>query len=150
MSFQSFPLAIGGIRLACCLRLQSPLWSVHPWFLQGQRLLRPLCDEKDQKERSFLCCMKWSWEADCQLGRLLAQGFVTLVLMMINSYIYSTNDLMLFKFQIFNQDLSWCLVSTKDSKSSFEASCSHFEVHEKLHHYWITHKLWNLNLLEFF
>jgi len=41
---------------------------------------------------------------------------------MINSCCYSTNGLVLFKFQIFNQDLSWCLASIKDSKSSFEAN----------------------------
>ena len=40
---------------------------------------------------------------------------------MINSYSYSTNDLVFIKFQIFNQDLSRCLASTKNSKSSFEA-----------------------------
>jgi len=53
---------------------------------------------------------------------LLAQRPITLILMMINSYSYSTNDLMFIKFQIFNQDFSQCLVSTKDSKSSFEAN----------------------------
>ena len=37
--------------------------------------------------------------------------------MMINSCSYRTNDLVLIKFQIFNQDLSQCLASTKDSKS---------------------------------
>ena len=41
---------------------------------------------------------------------------------MINSCNYSTNDLVFIKFQIFNQDLSRCLASIKDSKSSFEAS----------------------------
>jgi len=28
----------------------------------------------------------------------------------INSYTYTTNDIVFIKFQIFNQDLSWCLV----------------------------------------
>jgi len=37
---------------------------------------------------------------------VLAQKPITLVLMMINSYSYSTNDLVFIKFQIFNQDLS--------------------------------------------
>ena len=45
---------------------------------------------------------------------------VTLVLMIINSCSYSTNDLVFIKFQIFDQDLNRCLASTKDSKSSFE------------------------------
>ena len=52
---------------------------------------------------------------------MLAQRLITLILMMINSYNYSTNDLTFIKFQMFNQDLSQCLASTKDSKSSFEA-----------------------------
>ena len=55
-------------------------------------------------------------------GRLLAQRLITLVLMMINSCSYSTNDLVFIKFQIFDQDLSRYLASTKDSKSSFGAS----------------------------
>ena len=55
-------------------------------------------------------------------GRLLAQRPITLVLMMINSCSYNANDLVLIKFQIFDQDLSRCLASMKDSKSSFEAS----------------------------
>ena len=53
--------------------------------------------------------------------RLLAQRLVTLVLMMINSCTYNTNNLVFIKFQIFNQDLSRCLASTKNLKSSFEA-----------------------------
>ena len=53
---------------------------------------------------------------------LLAQRPITLVLMMNNLCSYSTNDLVLFKFQIFNQDVSWCLALTKNSKSSFEVS----------------------------
>jgi len=55
-------------------------------------------------------------------SKVLAQRPITLILMMINSCNYSTNDLVLFKFQIFNQDLSWFLGSTNDSKLSFEAS----------------------------
>ena len=66
-------------------------------------------------------------------GRLLAQKTITLVLMMIHSCRFSTNDLVFIKFQIFNQDLSRCLASIKDSKSSFEASMcwfksSHFKI----------------------
>ena len=53
---------------------------------------------------------------------MLAQRPSTLVLMMINSCSYSTNDLIFNKFQIFDHDLGRCLASTKDSKSSFEAS----------------------------
>jgi len=53
---------------------------------------------------------------------VLAQRPITLVLMMINSYSYSTNDLVFNKFQIFDQDLSRCLALTKDAKSSFETS----------------------------
>ena len=41
---------------------------------------------------------------------------------MINSCSYSTNDLVFIKFQIFNEDLSRCLASTKGSKSSFETN----------------------------
>ena len=52
-------------------------------------------------------------------SKVLAQRPVTLVLMMINLYNYSTNDFMLFKFQIFNQDRSWCLASTKKFKIKF-------------------------------
>jgi len=51
----------------------------------------------------------------------MAQKPITLILMM-NSCSYSTNDLVLIKFQIFYQDFSRCLASTKDSKSSFELS----------------------------
>ena len=51
---------------------------------------------------------------------MLAQRPITLVLMMINSCSYSTNDLVFNKFQILYQDLSRYLVLTKDSKSSFE------------------------------
>jgi len=40
---------------------------------------------------------------------------------MINSYSYKTHNLVFIKFQIFDQDLSWCLTSTKDLNSSFEA-----------------------------
>ena len=57
-----------------------------------------------------------------QYIKVLAQRPIILVLMMINLYNYSNNDLVLFKFQIFIQDLSWYLVSTKDSKSKFEAN----------------------------
>jgi len=53
---------------------------------------------------------------------MLAQRPITLVLMMINSCSYSTNDLVFNKFQIFGQDLSRCLALIKYSKSSFEAS----------------------------
>ena len=53
---------------------------------------------------------------------MLAQRPITLVLMMINSYSYSTNDLVFNKFQIFDQDFSRCLASMKDSKSTFEPS----------------------------
>ena len=53
---------------------------------------------------------------------LLARRPITLVLMMINSYSYNTNDLVFIKFQIFNQHLSRCLTSIKDSKSTFETS----------------------------
>jgi len=52
---------------------------------------------------------------------LLAQRPFTLVLMMINSCSYSTNNLVFIKSQIFNQDLSRCLALVKDSKSGFEA-----------------------------
>ena len=45
--------------------------------------------------------------------RLLDQRPITLVLMMINSCTYRTNNLVFIKFQIFNQDLSQCLASTK-------------------------------------
>ena len=45
-------------------------------------------------------------------GRLLAQRPFTLVLMMINSRSYSTNDPVFILFQIFDQDYSWCLAST--------------------------------------
>ena len=41
---------------------------------------------------------------------------------MINSCSYSTNDLVFNWSQICDQDLSRCLASTKDLKSSFEAS----------------------------
>ena len=47
---------------------------------------------------------------------------ITLILMMINSCSYCSNDLMFNKFQIFDQDLSQCLASIKDSRSAFEAS----------------------------
>ena len=53
---------------------------------------------------------------------LLAQRPITLVLMMINSCSYSTNDLVFTKSQICDQDLSRCLTSTKDLKSSFGAN----------------------------
>ena len=53
-------------------------------------------------------------------GEIVSPKALTLVLMMINSCSYSTNDLVLFKFQIINQDLSWYLALIKDSKSSFE------------------------------
>ena len=39
---------------------------------------------------------------------------ITLVLMMINSYSYSTNDLVFIQFQIYYQDISRCLASTKE------------------------------------
>jgi len=52
---------------------------------------------------------------------LLAQRPITLVLMMINSCSYYTNDLVFILFQIFDQDLSRCLALTKDSTSNFEA-----------------------------
>ena len=48
-------------------------------------------------------------------GRLLSQRLITLVLMMINSSSYSTNDLVFIKFYIFNQDLSRCFASIKNS-----------------------------------
>jgi len=53
---------------------------------------------------------------------MLAQRLITLILMMINSYSYSTNDHVFIKFQIFNQDLSRVLTSIKNSKSSFETT----------------------------
>ena len=53
---------------------------------------------------------------------VLAQRPITLVLMMINSCSYNTNDLVFNYFQIYDQDLSWCLASIKDLKSSFGAS----------------------------
>ena len=53
-------------------------------------------------------------------GRLLDQRLIALVLMMINSCSYSTNDLVFIYSQIFDQDLSRCLASTKDSTSSLE------------------------------
>ena len=60
-------------------------------------------------------------------NKLLAQRPITLVLMMINSCSYSTNDLVLFKFQICLPDLNWSLVSTKYSKSSFKTSMYRFK-----------------------
>ena len=48
--------------------------------------------------------------------RLLDQKPINLILMMINSCSYNTNDLVFNKFQIIDQDLSRCLTSTKDSK----------------------------------
>ena len=56
------------------------------------------------------------------MGALLAQRPIALGLMMINPCSYSTNDLVLIQFQIFDQDLSRCLASTKDSKSNFAVS----------------------------
>ena len=56
------------------------------------------------------------------LTKMLAQRPIALVLMMINSCSYSTNDLVFNQSQIIDQGLSRCLASTKDSKSSFEAS----------------------------
>ena len=56
------------------------------------------------------------------LKGLLAQRPITLVLMMINSCSYGTNDLVFNQFQICDQDLSRCVASTKDLKSSFGAS----------------------------
>jgi len=53
---------------------------------------------------------------------MLAERPSILDLMMINSYSYCTNDIVFNKFQISDQDLSQCLASTKDSRSSFEAS----------------------------
>ena len=53
---------------------------------------------------------------------LLARRPITLVLMMINSCSYSTNDLVFNKCQIHDQDLSRCGASTKDLKSSFGAT----------------------------
>ena len=50
---------------------------------------------------------------------LLAQRPITLVLMMINSCSYITNDLVFNQYQIFDQDLSWYLASTKNLKSKF-------------------------------
>jgi len=47
--------------------------------------------------------------------------------MMINSCNYSTNDLVFIWCQIFDQNLSRYLASTKDSKSSFEASTYWFK-----------------------
>jgi len=49
------------------------------------------------------------------------------VLMMINSCSYSTNDLVFNYSQICDQDLSRCLASTKDLKSSFETSTCWFK-----------------------
>ena len=60
-------------------------------------------------------------------GRLLAQWPITLVLMMINSCSYSTNDLVFNYWQIHDQDLSRCVASTKDLKSSFGASTVWFK-----------------------
>ena len=53
--------------------------------------------------------------------KVLAQRSIALVLMMINSYSYSTNDLVFIQSQICDQDLSRCVASTKDLKSSFGA-----------------------------
>jgi len=53
---------------------------------------------------------------ECSIQLLLAQRPITIILLMINSYSYSTNDLIFNKFQIFDQDFSRCLASTKDSK----------------------------------
>ena len=63
---------------------------------------------------------------------MLAQRPITLVLMMINSSSYSTNDLVFIKIQIFNQDLSRYLDSTKNSKSSFEAITCDSRSHQVL------------------
>ena len=60
-------------------------------------------------------------------GRLLARWPITLVLMMINSCSYSTNDLVFIQSQICDQDLSRCVASTKDLKSSFGASTVWFK-----------------------
>ena len=60
-------------------------------------------------------------------GRLLAQRSITLVLMITNSCSYSTSDLVFIYSQIFDQDLSRCLASTKDSKSSFRVSTYWFK-----------------------
>ena len=54
-------------------------------------------------------------------SKMLAQRPIPLVLMTINSCSYSTSNLIFINFQILKEDLSWCLVSTKNSKSSFEA-----------------------------
>ena len=51
---------------------------------------------------------------------VLAQGSITLVLIMINSCSYCTNDLVFNKFQIFDHDLSRCLALTKYSKSNLK------------------------------
>ena len=59
------------------------------------------------------------WEVLCGL---LVQRPIALVLMMINSCSYSTNDLVFNLSQIFDQDFSRCLASTKDLKSSFGAN----------------------------
>jgi len=47
-------------------------------------------------------------------GRLLAQRPITVVLMMINSCSYSTNDHVIIQFQMFDQDLNRCLASIKE------------------------------------
>ena len=46
--------------------------------------------------------------------KVLAQRPISLVLIMINSCSYSTNDLVFKWSQIFDQDLSRCLASTKN------------------------------------
>jgi len=67
--------------------------------------------------------IKQSDHQECNnIYELLAQRLITLVLIMINSCSYSTNDLVFNKFQIFNQNFNQCSASTKNSKSSFEAN----------------------------
>ena len=62
------------------------------------------------------------WPRPMTVYVVLAQKSITLVLMMINSYSYSTNDFVVLKFHIFIKILVQFLASTKDSKSSFEAN----------------------------
>ena len=76
----------------------------------GKKRIRYL-SEKMRDNSSFY--LTYSLTFSSPASPLLAQRPITLVLMMINSCSYGT------KFQICDQDLSRCVVSTKDFKSSF-------------------------------
>ena len=77
------------------------------WELEGDESKSGKHDPIMPQTRLFTTwrMKKWQWV-------LLAQKLITLVLMIINSYNYSTNNLVFIKFQIFNQDLSRYLASS--------------------------------------